>query len=150
MSSITLRFPAQSHSIRFVDGKVPCGAIMKWIDEAGYACAAHWAKGNCLTVTMGGVHFRRAITMSDMVEVDARLARTGNTSMNIAVEVRSGDLKTGQMNIITECLMVLVAVDSEGRPIPVDPWLPETPGDMAVAHRVKAQLDAARSLLHRD
>ena len=37
MSSITLRFLAQPNTINF-GGKVHGGTVMKWIDEAGYAC----------------------------------------------------------------------------------------------------------------
>jgi acyl-CoA hydrolase len=48
------------------------------------------------------------------------------------------------MEIITDCLAVFVALDSDGKTIPVPAWLPETPGDIALAQRVKAHLDAAR------
>jgi len=147
MSSLTLRFLAAPNTVNF-GGKVHGGTVMKWIDEAGYACATRWAKRYCVTVSIGGLRFLRPIVIGDLVEVQARLAYTGKTSMNIAVEVRSGDMKTGQMAVITECLVVFVAVDAEGHPLPVDPWLPETPGDMAVAQRVKSQLDAARAMMH--
>jgi acyl-CoA hydrolase len=66
--------------------------------------------------------------------------------MNISVEVRAGDMKTGEMAVITECLAVFVAVDAEGQTIPVPSWLPETPGDIALAQRVKSYLDAARAM----
>ncbi|MES2979130.1 MAG: acyl-CoA thioesterase [Pseudomonadota bacterium] len=145
MSSITLRFLAEPHTVNF-GGKVHGGTVMKWIDEAGYACATRWAKRYCVTVSVGSIRFQRPIMIGDLVEVEARLAYTGRTSMNITVEVRSGDMKTGQMQTITECLVVFVAVDAEGQTIPVQRWLPETPGDMALAERVKAHLDNARGL----
>jgi acyl-CoA hydrolase len=144
MPLITLRFLAEPSTVNF-GGKVHGGTVMKWIDEAGYACATRWAKRYCVTVSVGSIRFQRPILIGDLVEVEARLAYTGRTSMNIAVEVRSGDLKTGQMNVVTDCLLVFVAVDAEGKTIPVDPWNPETPGDMALAQRVKAHLDGARS-----
>ena len=144
MSSITLRFLAEPSTVNF-GGKVHGGTVMKWIDEAGYACATRWAKRYCVTVSVGSIRFQRPIVIGDLVEVEARLAYTGRTSMNISVEVRSGDIKTGKMETITECLVVFVAVDTEGKPLPVEAWLPETPGDIALAQRVKAHLDAARS-----
>ena len=147
MTSITLRFLAEPNTVSF-SGKVDGGTVMKWINEAGYACATRWAKGHCMTVSMGGVRFERPIKVGELVEVQALLAYTGKTSMNIAVEVRSGDIRTGEMERITDCLVVFVAVDEEGRPLPVDAWTPETPGDMAVAQRVKAHLEAARALHH--
>ena len=142
MSSITLRFLAEPSTINF-GGKVHGGTVMKWIDEAGYACATRWAKRYCVTVSVGSIRFQRPIMIGDLVEVQARLAYTGSTSMNIAVEVRAGDMKTGEMEVITECVVVFVAVDADGKTIPVEAWLPETPGDIALAQNVKAHLDMA-------
>ena len=88
---------------------------------------------------------RLAALEAELHEVEARLAYTGTTSMNIAVEVRSGDMKGGQLEKTTECLIVFVSVDSHGRPMPVDTWTPETPGEVALATRAKAQLDASRA-----
>jgi len=143
MSSITLRFLAEPSTVNF-GGKVHGGTVMKWIDEAGYACATRWARQYCVTVSVGSIRFERPIRIGDLVEVEARLAYTGTTSMNISVEVRAGDMKTGQMEKITACLVVFVAVDDEGQKMPVQTWLPGTPGDMALAELVKAHLDAAR------
>ncbi len=144
MSSITLRFLAEPSTVNF-GGKVHGGTVMKWIDEAGYACATRWARRYCVTVSVGTIRFHRPIMIGDLVEVEARLAYTGKTSMNISVEVRSGDMKTGQMQVITECVVVFVAVAPDGQTVPVDAWRPETPGDMALAQQVRAQLDAARA-----
>jgi acyl-CoA hydrolase len=145
MSSITLRFLAEPSTVNF-GGKVHGGTVMKWIDEAGYACASSWAKRYCVTVYVSGIRFHRPIRIGDLVEVEARLASTGRTSMNIAVEVRSSDIKNGHMHTTTECLIVFVSVDEQGRPVPVQPWAPETPGEIALAQRVKAQLEAARTV----
>jgi acyl-CoA hydrolase len=143
MSSITLRFLAEPGTAN-LGGKVYGGTVMKWIDEAGYACATRWARQHCVTVSLGSVRFVRPILIGDLVEVEARLAYTGRTSMNMSIEVRAGDMKQGHMNIIAECMVVFVAVDADGKPLPVQPWNPETPGDMALAEHVKAHLDAAR------
>ena len=144
MSSIILRFLAEPSTGNF-GGTVHGGTVMKWIDEAGYACATSWSKRYCVTVFLGSIRFHRPIMIGDLVEVEARLAYTGTTSMNISVEVRSGDIKGGQLEKTTECLIVFVSVDSHGRPMPVVPYNPETPGDIALAQRAKAHLEAARS-----
>lgn len=144
MSSIILRFLAEPSTVNF-GGKVHGGTVMKWIDEAGYACATSWSKRYCVTVFLGSIRFHRPIMIGDLVEVEARLAYTGTTSMNISVEVRSGDIKGGQLEKTTECLIVFVSVDSHGRPMPVVPYNPETPGDIALAQRAKAHLDGARA-----
>lgn len=43
MHSIVLRFLAEPSTVNF-GGKVHGGTVMKWIDEAGYACATSWSK----------------------------------------------------------------------------------------------------------
>ncbi len=77
--------------------------------------------------------------------MEARLAYTGKSSMNISVEVRSGDIKDGKMKRTTECLIVFVSVDEQGRPVAVEPWQPRSPAEVNLAQRVRAQLDAARA-----
>ncbi len=143
MPSITLRFLAEPNTVNF-GGKVHGGTVMKWIDEAGYACATAWAKRYCVTVFVGSIRFHHPVRIGELVEVEAHLAYTGNTSMNIAVEVRSGDIKGGGLRKTTECLIVFVAVDDEGRPMPVDSFSPETPGEIALADHAREYLEAAR------
>ncbi|MBU1359664.1 MAG: acyl-CoA thioesterase [Gammaproteobacteria bacterium] len=144
MSSITLRFLAEPSTVNF-GGKVHGGTVMKWIDEAGYACATSWSKRYCVTVFIGSIRFHRPIMIGDLVEVEARLAYTGTSSMNISVEVRSGDMKGGGMHTTTECLIVFVSVDSHGRPLPVDPFAPSTPEQIALAARARKHIDASRA-----
>ena len=146
MSSITLRFLAEPATLNF-GGKVHGGTVMKWIDEAGYACATRWARRYCVTVSVGSIRFQKPIMIGDLVEIEARLAYTGKTSMNIAVEERAGDMKIGKMEKITECVVVFVAVEPDGKTIPVEAWQPETPSHIALAQYVKTHLDLARASL---
>jgi acyl-CoA hydrolase len=144
MSSITLRFLAEPHTVNF-GGKVHGGTVMKWIDEAGYACATRWSKRYCVTAYVGGIRFHRPIVIGHMVEVQAQLAYTGATSMNIAVTVRSGDMKADEMHTATECLIVFVSVDADGKPLPALAFTPTSTTERALAARAKAQLDASRT-----
>jgi acyl-CoA hydrolase len=56
-------------------------------------------------------------------------------------------MKIGQMEKITECVVVFVAVEPDGKTIPVEAWQPETPSDIALAQYVKTHLDLARASL---
>jgi acyl-CoA hydrolase len=87
------------------------------------------------------VRYRRSIKPESLIEVQARLAFTGDTNMNIAVEVRSGDLVSGKLEPVTECMTVYIALDEDGRPMSVDNWTPETPGEMALAKSARAQFE---------
>ena len=83
---LTFRFLAEPTDVNF-GGKVHGGAVMKWIDQAGYACAAGWAGSYCVTVYVGGIQFERPIQVGQIVEVRAQLVHTGSTSMHVAVDV---------------------------------------------------------------
>jgi len=143
MSSLTLRFLAPPNPLS-PDGHASGGAVMGWIDEAAQACAMRWAKGRCVSVAVGSMRFARPVVAGALVEVEARLASTGRSSMNLSVEVRSGDPRAGAMHAVTECLVVFAALDAQGQATPVAPWRPETPGDVALAQRVQAYLDGER------
>jgi acyl-CoA hydrolase len=99
---ITLRFLAEPTDVNF-GGKVHGGADMKWIDQAGYACAVGWSGQYCVTVYVGGIRFHRPVLISNMVEVSAKLIYTGKTSMHVAVEVSADDQKEGLYTKTTQC-----------------------------------------------
>ena len=138
--AITLRFLAEPTEVNF-GGKVHGGTVMKWIDQAGYTCAVGWSGQYCVTVYVGGIRFSHPIRIGDVVEVHATLIYTGNTSMHIAVDVRAGDPKTRQMQNTTHCIIIFVAVDPDGRPVPVPVWAPQSAEDhalMAYAQKLMA------------
>lgn len=144
MQSITLRFLASQSTLPQA-GRVPCGTVLRWVDDAGFACASAWAKGPCITEFVGGAHFVHPIRPGDLVEVHARLASTTDTAMHLAVEVRSGGIHGEPLQEVLHCVAVYTAVDADEQPRAIDKWSPETPGDMALAQRVKAHIDAARA-----
>ena len=111
--SITLRFLAEPTDVNF-GGKVHGGAVMKWIDQAGYACAVGWSGYYCVTVYVGGIRFYKPIFIGQIVEVRAMVVHTGTSSMHIAIDVSATDPKTGARKKTTRCLIVFVAVDGAG------------------------------------
>ena len=133
---ITLRFLAEPTDVNF-GGKVHGGAVMKWIDQAGYACAVGWSGQYCVTVYVGGIRFHRPVLIGNMVEVSARLIYTGRTSMHVAVEVSAGDPKEGVYTKTTQCIIVFVAVDDRGAPVEVERWEPESEQDIALEEYAK-------------
>jgi acyl-CoA hydrolase len=121
---------------------------MRWVDEATTLCATSWARRPGLAVYAGGINFRQAIQIGDVVEVEARI--TGTSSMHIAVHVRSG-APGAPMEGTLHCHTVLVALDDNGRTVPVPLWQPVTPEDARLAehaaglNRLRQQLVGFRS-----
>jgi uncharacterized protein (TIGR00369 family) len=123
-SSIVLRFLAEPSTVNF-GGKVHGGTAMKWIDEAAYACAAAWSGLYCVTASVGNINFIHPISIGDLVEVEAKIVKTGTSSMNIRVVVSSGKPTEEELIKTTECNIVMVAVNQHGRPTPVRPFAGE-------------------------
>jgi len=125
---ITLRFLAEPTDVNF-GGKVHGGSVMKWIDQAAYACAAGWSASYCVTIYVGGIRFYKPVLIGQVVEVRAQLIYTGTTSMHIAVDVFSRDPKASKLIQTTHCIIIFVAVDAAGQPVAVPHWEPETEQD---------------------
>ena len=142
---ITLRFVTEPADENLY-GKVHGGAVMKWIDQAGYACATGWCGQACVTVYVGGIRFYQPILVGHLVEVRARLIHTGRTSMHIAVDVLSRDLRTKKGHATTHCVIVFVALDADGNPVDVPPWRPRTKDDKALENYAKRRLELSQTL----
>jgi acyl-CoA hydrolase len=128
---VVMRFLAEPADVNF-GGKVHGGMVMKWIDQAGYACAVSWSSQYCVTVYVGGTRFYKPIHIGHLVEVRARLIHTGRTSMHIAVDVSATDPRSGITKKTTHCTMVFVALDLGGDPIAVPRWEPATDEDRSL------------------
>jgi acyl-CoA hydrolase len=142
---ITMRFLAEPGDVNF-GGKVHGGAVMKWIDQAAYACAVGWSGQYCVTVYVGGIRFYKPILIGNIVEVGAQIVYTGTTSMHIAVDVQAGDPKHGRMSQTTHCVVVFVAVDNEGTPVPVPAFTPQTEDDKNRESYAKRLMELRKSI----
>ena len=82
-----MRFLAEPTDVNF-GGKAHGGAVTKWIDQAGYACAVGWSGQYCVTVYIGAIRFHKPVLIGNVVEVSAKLIYTGRTSMHAVRRVR--------------------------------------------------------------
>lgn len=129
MRDVTLRFLAEPSDVNF-GGKVHGGAVMKWVDLAAYACAAGWSGKYCITAYAGGIRFVQPIHVGNLVEVSAKIIYTGNSSMHIAINVQASDPKERENRLTTHCIVIMVAVDENGKPTSVPEWTPTTAEDI--------------------
>jgi acyl-CoA hydrolase len=129
--AVTLRFLAEPAHVNF-GGKVHGGAVMKWIDQAGYTCAAGWTGEYCVTLYVGGIHFIRPILVGEIVELRSLVIHTGRTSLHIAIDIYARDPKEADLKRTGHCVIVFVALAENGRPKPVPPWTPVTETDRAL------------------
>ncbi len=142
---ITLRFLTEPSHVNF-GGKVHGGAVMKWIDQAGYSCAAGWTGDYCVTLYVGGIHFLRPISVGQLIELRAQVIRTGNTSMHIAINVFAGDPTSSDLARACHCVIVFVALGENGRPKAVPPWRPGSPVEVALEQYAMRLADFRKKL----
>jgi acyl-CoA hydrolase len=126
---ITLRFLAEPGDVNF-GGKVHGGMVMKWIDLAAYACSAGWSGKYCITAYAGGIRFVAPIHVGNLVEVTAKVIYTGSSSMHIALDVQASDPKELNKVLTTHCIVIMVAVDANGKPTKVAEWSPTEEEDI--------------------
>ncbi|PXW76699.1 acyl-CoA hydrolase [Alteromonas sp. I10] len=122
--STTFRFLAEPTDVNF-GGNVHGGIVMKWIDQAAYACAAQWSKCYCVTVSANGIRFIKPIKVGQLVEITASLVHTGASSMHIYVVVKSGDATENTTSVANRCFITFMAVDCEGSPVNVPAYVPK-------------------------
>ena len=140
---VTLRFLVPPGVVNW-GGKAHGGTVMRWIDEAAYACAVGWVGGRPLAdhaigVYSGGIHFLAPVRIGDLVEVDARIILTGPHSMHVSTRVWTADPRTpDQLTLTTQCLSVFVVPDDSGVALPVPQWKPELPEDVRLHEHARA------------
>lgn len=98
-------------------GDIFGGWLMSQADIAGSTLAIRVSGGRVATVAVKELRFIAPVMVGDLVELYARVARVGTTS--VAVEVRAwaqGEPDPRSRRQVAAALIVYVAVDGEGRP----------------------------------
>ncbi|WP_019195077.1 acyl-CoA thioesterase [Corynebacterium timonense] len=145
---VTLRFMAAPTDVLLAGAQgVSGGRVLEWIDKAAYACAAQWSGTYCVTAYVGHIHFTRPIPSGHIVEVRARIAMTGRSSMHIVTEVLSADPRDGVLTRACDCLVIFVAKDpTTGKPMPVDSFVPSTEEETRVQQAALSRVDLRRQI----
>lgn len=102
------------------------GAIMAMVDKAAAVSAYRHSRTACVTASIDRVDFREPIHVGDLVTCKASVNFAGTTSMEIGVRVEAEDLITGASRHTNTCFLTFVAIDRNGRPVPVPLVKPET------------------------
>jgi acyl-CoA hydrolase len=107
-------------------GKVNGGAILKLLDHVAYACACRYAGRYVVTLSADQVVFRQPVQVGELVTFLAAVNHTGSSSMEIGIKVLSEDIRAQSVRHVNSCFFTMVAVDDDGRPVPVPPLQPAT------------------------
>jgi acyl-CoA hydrolase len=111
-------------------GHVFGGVVLSMMDTTAAVSAIRHARLACVTVSVDRVDFREPIHVGDLVLMKSSVNYVGRTSMEIGVRVETENLLTGVKRHTNSCYLTFVAVDRNGRPVPVPPLKPETPDEI--------------------
>ncbi|WP_242111790.1 acyl-CoA thioesterase [Luteimonas aquatica] len=99
------------------------GQALAWMDKAAFIAASRYARRTVVTARSEQVDFKLPIRQGQLVETVARVVATGNSSMQVEVELVAEDLLSGERELCTRGRFVMIALDARGRPAAV-PALP--------------------------
>jgi acyl-CoA hydrolase len=107
-------------------GNLMGGQLMKWMDVCSGISAQRHCNRHVVTVSVDNVEFKQAIKLGEVVVIEGEVTRTFSTSMEVYMQVWAENLRTGERRLCTTSYYTFVAVDADGRPVPVPAVIPET------------------------
>ena len=101
-------------------GTIFGGVILSYIDQAAAIAAKRRTRHKVVTVAMKEIVFKKPVYVGDLISFFAEVTRVGRTSITtrVNVEAERPD-RPGVLVPVTEAEVVFVAIDEEGRPVPV-------------------------------
>jgi acyl-CoA thioesterase YciA len=107
-------------------GTIFGGVILSHIDLASAVEARKTAPLRYVTRAMHEVEFHEPVFVGDVVSFYAETVRVGRTSVTVRVRVeaerwRPGGAAHGEVVHVTEAVVVLVAVNDQGKSVPIRP-----------------------------
>lgn len=95
------------------------GKVLAYIDEIAALTAMKHAKSAVVTASIDSVDFLSSAKVGDSLTLEAFVTYTGTSSMEVYVKVTAHDLIKDEERLTTESFLTMVAVNEQGRPIPV-------------------------------
>jgi acyl-CoA hydrolase len=101
------------------------GLIMAQMDRFAAVAADRHAGGVCVTASVDAVHFVAPAKGGDVLVFHCAVNRAWTTSMEVGCKVEAERIDGTRRHILSAYL-TFVAVDADGKPVPVPPLLPES------------------------
>lgn len=108
-------------------GNLLGGRIMHLVDLAAATAAMRHARCPVVTASVDRMTFLHPIHIGQLVILKASVNRVFRTSMEVGVKVFVEDLITGEVRHTSSAYLTFVAIDAQGKRVPVAPVVPETP-----------------------
>jgi acyl-CoA hydrolase len=138
--------PNDANPLGFILG----GTVMHLIDIAGaIACHRH-TRSLLVTAAVDGLQFLHPIKVGDLIILKSCVTAAWQTSLEVEVEVFSEETLTGVRRMTSRAYLTFVAIDRDGRRLPIPGLLLETEDEQrraAEAEQRRAERLKARRAL---
>ena len=111
-------------------GNLLGGTLMHWIDIVAAIAAQRQAGRICVTASVDEINFHKPIRLGEIVTLQASVNRVFHTSMEVGVMVMAQNLDGHPPRRANNAYLTFVAIDEVGRPVHVQPVLPESVEEM--------------------
>src|SRR5436309_10323096 len=115
--------PADSNAIGSLFG----GRLMQYIDLVGAMAASRHARAFTVTASMDHLDFVAPVRVGELLILKASVNRAFRTSMEVGVRAMVENARDQTLRHVSSAYVTYVAVDRDGRPLPVPGVVPETP-----------------------
>lgn len=107
-------------------GNLLGGRLMHFIDLVGAMAAYRHARTHVVTASIDHIDFIAPVHVGDLLILKSSLNRAFNTSMEVGVKVWVENTIVGTHRHVASAYLTFVAVDSQGRRVPVPQMSPES------------------------
>ncbi|WP_407928444.1 acyl-CoA thioesterase [Deinococcus aquaedulcis] len=104
------------------------GEALSLMDSAAFIAATRYCRRKVVTRHLDAMEFRHPIPQGSLVELVARVVRTGRTSMTVLVELFREALYSDERELACTGTFTLVALDDQGQPVAVPTLEPRAAG----------------------
>ncbi|CAM3246817.1 Acyl-CoA hydrolase [Deinococcus saxicola] len=95
------------------------GEALSFMDSAAFIAATRYCRRKVVTRHLDAMEFSRPIPQGSLVELVARVIRTGRSSMTVLVELFIEQMYSDHRELGCTGTFVLVAIGDDGQPTPV-------------------------------
>jgi acyl-CoA hydrolase len=112
-----------ANSAGFIHG----GEVMRMCDEAAGIAAIRHSGNRVVTAGMDRMTFLNPVHVGELLRCVASVNAVWRTSMEVGVRVEAENAVTGEVRPTSTAYLTMVAVNEEGKPMPVPPLVVEGP-----------------------
>lgn len=107
-------------------GNVLGGKVMHLVDLAAALAAVRHARCAVVTASVDQMSFLHPVHIGELIILRSSVNRVFRTSMEVGVRVQVENLLTGHIRHTSSAYLTFVAIDKNGRRMPIPPVIPET------------------------